>query len=183
MLFRYYTFLFFLMALTPITVQAQLPEDFTDEVVIDNWFHGIGIVFSEEGHGYVWDKSGLINHINENDEVTPEPVLDIREEVGYWGDHGLLSVVLDPAFSINGHIYLYYQVDRHYLLHYGTAQYHPDSSITNEATIGRITRYTLSTEDYRTVDLDSRKILLGESINNGIPLLHSSHGTCRWGFF
>ena len=161
---------------------GQLPDEFTDQVILDDWFHGIGLTFDEEGRGYLFHKSGYIQYMNQDDEVDPNPIIDIREEVGYWGDHGLLSVVLDPGFVFNGHIYLYYQVDLHHLRHFGTAQYHPDSTITHQATIGRITRYTLSTDDYKTLVPDSRKVLVGETASTGIPLLHNPHGTCSLAF-
>ena len=47
------------------------------------------------------------------------------------------------------------------------------------ATIHRITRYTARSSDgFRSVDLASRKILLGDSITNGFPSLYQSHGIC-----
>ena len=104
-------------------------------------------------------------------------MLDIREEVGGWRDFGLLGFCLHPNFLSNGYVYLLYTVDRHHLLYAGTPSYSSSSNQYFAATIGRITRFTARASDgFRSVDPASRKVLLGESITNGFPSLHESHG-------
>src|SRR5207247_2094265 len=114
-----------------------------------------------QGRAYVWERTGKV-WIVENGVKLAQPLIDITEEVGSWGDHGLMGFALDPAFQTNGYIYLFYIVDRHYLLYYGTPSYDPNANEYNNATIGRITRYTAKASDgFHSVDLASRKILVG----------------------
>jgi glucose/arabinose dehydrogenase len=123
---------------------------------------------------YVWENAGKV-WIVEDGEKRPEPLIDITEEVGNWGDHGLLGFTLNPNFKSNGYMYLLYVVDRHHLLNHGKGSYSATANEYNNATIGRVTRYKVRT-DGLTTDMASRKILLGESASTGIPILYVSHG-------
>ena len=61
-------------------------------------------------------------------------------------------------------------------MNFGTPGYNPASSSTG-ATIGRITRYKTTTSGSNTVaDLSTRFILLGETRQTGICIMHDSHG-------
>ncbi|WP_461491840.1 PQQ-dependent sugar dehydrogenase [Pontibacter sp. HJ8] len=153
------------------------PSGFVVEEVGDDWNAAVGLTFSKDGEKmYVWEKAGKV-WIVENGERLPVPMLDISEEVGDWGDHGLLGLALDPNFDSNGYIYLLYVVDRHHLLHFGTGNYSPAKNEYYDATIGRVTRYTARASDNRrTIDPNSRKVLLGETKSTGVPVLYESHG-------
>ena len=102
--------------------------------------------------------------------------MDISDEVGGWRDHGLLGVALHPGFRQNGWIYLLYAVDRHHLLYAGTGKYDAGVDEYYGATIGRVTRYTVRSADgFNSVDPESRLVLLGETPQTGIPIVHESH--------
>src|SRR5947207_7821000 len=89
----------------------------------------------------------------------------------------MLGFALDPNFRVTGFIYLLYVVDRYYLLNFGTPGYNPNSNQYNEATIGRLTRYTCTPSNgFRSVDLASRVILIGETKQTGFPILSYTHG-------
>ncbi|MDX5421020.1 MAG: PQQ-dependent sugar dehydrogenase [Hymenobacteraceae bacterium] len=155
---------------------AGLPEGFVEEQVGGDWNMAVGLKFSRDGQRlYVWEKAGKV-WIVEDGERMAEPLLDISEEVGDWGDHGLLGFEVDPNFESNGYIYLLYVVDRHHLMHYGTGSYNPAADDYRSATIGRVTRYTVTGENRTSVDLSSRKILIGETPQTGLPILYESHG-------
>jgi glucose/arabinose dehydrogenase len=155
---------------------ANLPSGFTEEPIGGNWVAPVGLTFAPDGRMFVWEKGGEV-WIVENGIKLAQPLIDIHDEVGNWGDFGLLGFALDPNFLSNGFIYLSYVVDHHHLINYGTANYNPNSNEYNRATIGRITRYTAKASDgFRSVDPASRKILLGEALNKGIPILYTSHG-------
>ncbi len=155
---------------------AQLPENFNDQAVSAGWNQAIGLTFDDLGRMYVWEKGGMV-HIVEEGVRLPEPLIDIREEVGNWRDHGLLGFTLHPNFLNNGYFYLLYAVDRHHLLYHETDQYSPDSSVQFQASIGRLTRYTADPQsNFSTVVEGSRKVLIGETKDTGFPLLHESHG-------
>lgn len=175
--------LLFLLLLNLLPVFAQedpepvILEDFFDETLPFNWTRPVGIHFDKDGRGYVWEQGGRVYIIDEQGEKLPTPLINISEEVGNWGDHGLLGFALDPKFNINGYFYLLYVVDRHYLMNYGTPDYNPDITIENQATMGRITRYTADPDnDFLTAIPESRKVLLGDEIGDGPPILIISHG-------
>ncbi len=156
---------------------AQLPPDFVETVITTEIYRPVGIAFDENGQAYVWEREGIVYVIDSSGVKLQNPLIDISEEVGYWGDHGCLGFALDPDFLSNGYFYLLYVVDRHHLLYFGTNQYEPDSSLTNQATIGRITRYTADpSSNFQTIVPNSRKVLLGETIDSGFPILIASHG-------
>ena len=156
---------------------AQLPDDFYDQLVVGGFDFPTGIVFDDNGQGYVWEKKGVVHVIDTSGQKLPTPLLDISEEVSNWKDHGLLGVCLAPDFLNTGHFYLLYVVDLHHYFNYGTTEYHPDTTTTFEATFGRVARYTADpASNFRSVVPESRKLLLGESIENGIPILYEFHG-------
>jgi glucose/arabinose dehydrogenase len=140
----------------------------------------MGLVFSPDGkQQFVWEKGGKVwvstwngsQYVRQN-----TPALDISEEVGDWRDFGLSSFCLDPNFSQNGRIYLYYMVDRHHLMKFGTSAYNASTNEYYNATISRVTRYQLTTTNGLVSTVaTSRQVLLGETKSTGIPLLHESH--------
>ncbi|MCB0518806.1 MAG: PQQ-dependent sugar dehydrogenase [Lewinellaceae bacterium] len=159
-------------------LSAQLPQGFTDELVSDGWTRLIGPVFDATGRGFAWSQTGYVWRLDESGKPLPTPLLDLSEEVAGWHDVGMNGMVLDPNFVENGRFYLMYVVDRHHLLYFGTPQYDPAISIKEQATIGRITRYTADkASDFTTIVPGSRKVLLGETPETGFPILHATHGT------
>ena len=158
-------------------MHAQLPEDFYDEIISTDFNFPMGLTFDHEGKMYVWEKEGKVQIIETSGSKLPEPLIDISEEVMNWKDHGLTGFALDPGFANNGYYYLLYAADLHYLKFYGTPEYSPDSMTINTATIGRVVRYKADPATNFTSTVEgSRKILLGETISNGIPLLYAFHG-------
>jgi len=82
----------------------------------------MGLTFTTDGTKmFVWEKSGKLrvstwNNTTQAYDPQSTLVLDITQEVGDWGDYGLLGFALDPNYNTNGYIYLSYVVDRHHLL-------------------------------------------------------------------
>lgn len=170
------------------TINAQLPTGYTDALVQSGYSDIMGTVFSDDGSKmFVWEKSGkvYISNFNGTNYVKQtQPVLDISDEVGDWRDFGLLSFCLDPDFDNNGLVYMFYVVDRHHLLNFGTPDYNPNTNEYFAASISRVTRYQLNLgSSPLTTEYSSRFVLLGESISTGVPLTHESHagGTILFG--
>ncbi len=156
---------------------TQLPPDFNDEVVAGPWPQPIKITFDDQGRGYVCEATGIVHLIDTAGIVLPDPFLDLREEVARWIDHGMVGFALDPQFAENGYVYVLYPVDRHYLDYYGTPEYNPNTTVTHQATIGRLTRFTAdANNDFKTILPESRKVLIGETIEDGFPIYFDSHG-------
>ena len=167
--------LFALLAALCFSLFAQ-PAGFSNVSHVSGWDLAIGMTFDDNGRMYVWEKSGKV-YIVDGGIKSATPLIDLSEEVGNWRDYGLLGFALDPSFLTNGYIYLMYVVDRHHLLYHGTGSYVSTADEYYNATIGRITRYTAeSGTGFTTVDMSSRLVLLGETIDTGIPILHQSHG-------
>ena len=130
----------------------------------------IGGAFSEvvrvtnlpDGRLLAWERGGRVWMMGADGTRLPNPVLDIRGEVGAWRDFGLLGLAVDPNFPNSPHVYLLYVVDRHHLRFAGTPQYNPNVDEYFAASIGRVTRYTLdASTNFSTVSPTSRRILLG----------------------
>jgi len=156
--------------------QEDLPDDFIDELLNIDIERPVGIEFSEDGFAFIHQKVGRVYGIDTSGVQFEDPIIDITEEVAAYGDHGLVGLALDPKFTENGYIYLYYVVDRHYLDFYGSSQYDPNSTIDNQASIGRVTRFQLDINDsYKTAIPNARKVLLGNDYTDGIPILMISH--------
>src|SRR5882762_5586927 len=153
---------------------STVPTGFIDTDVSGYWTGVAGVTFDGTGRMFAWERTGRV-WIYENDVKLPTPLLDIHDEVGGWDDLGLIGVVLHPNFLQNGYIYLCYDVDHYYLANYGKPGYNPNQDEYNQASIVRLTRYTVRTSDYHSVDPASRTILLGETISTGIPVTFNTH--------
>ena len=177
---RLLCFLLFL----PGYLTAQLPENFSDQLVRGGFDIPVGVTFDHRGTPYVWEKGGRVWLLDADDQKIEPPLVDIHEEVANWRDHGLLGFALDPQFADNGHLYLLYIVDLHHWKYFGTPDYHPDTTSTYVASFGRIARYTADpATDFRTLLPGSRRILVGETPLTGFSVVHESHsgGTLAFG--
>ena len=154
---------------------AQFPPGYVDERVFWGPEGIVGVEQDANDRIYVWSANGRV-FVHENEALVT--LLDISDEVGRWNDLGLLGFALHPDFLHNGYFYIYYCVDRHHLLYHGTPSYDPDDNWYTAATIGRLTRYTADpATGFTTVLPDSRKILIGATIDSGVPQVSPSHGT------
>ncbi len=168
-------------------VFAQLPSGFSKSVVQDNYTNPVGIEFSADGNRFfVWEKSGRVWVSNWNGSAyvrQATPLIDIREEVGEWNDFGLHSFCLDPNFANNGLFYMFYTVDLHHVLHFGTGNYSSTTNQYHNATISRVSRYRAQTNNGVLTSVNSRTVLIGESATTGIPVTFESHagGTILFG--
>lgn len=172
-IFKFALLFFFL----PFAAMTQLPADFSDQIISDALNVPMGIVFDENGQGYLWEKRGLIHILDTNEVVLNTPLLDIREETADWFDHGINSIALDPNFMENGLFYVAYVVERNYLMNKNKSDYDPNIVLEEQATIGRVTRYQADINtNFTTIVEGSRQVLLGETLDSGIPILNIFHG-------
>ena len=164
------------LACLPAAALAQLPDQFSDQVLSTAFDFPVGITFDAGGQGYVWEKGGKVWVVDADGTKSSQPLIDISEEVGHWRDHGMLGFALDPAFLENGYFYLLYAVDRHHLLHFGTPAYDPNRSDEFAPSIGRVTRYTAdAASGFTTTVPDSRSVLLGRERRSGFIFTHEGH--------
>ena len=168
--------LILLLVLGQRTVAQSVPAGFSDQLVMSGFNAPVGFTFDANGRMYVWEKAGRVWIVENGVKLSPA-LLDISEEVGDWRDHGFLGFTLDPDFLTNGRMYMMYAVDRHHLMNFGTGSYNAATNQYYAATIMRITRYTAAGPNFNTTDYNSRVVLLGETKETGVPLLHESHST------
>jgi uncharacterized repeat protein (TIGR01451 family) len=169
-----FPFLFTFLFISPQAI-AQ-PTGFSDGLFLDGWTNVVGLTFDANGRLFVWEKGGTV-WIVENGIKSTNPLIDIEDEVGNWRDFGLIGFALDPDFLTNGYFYLCYVVDRHHLLNFGTGSYDANTDEYFDATIGRVTRYQADVNtNYTTTLTNSRQVLMGETKETGMPILHESHG-------
>lgn len=154
-----------------------VPPMFVDELVNNSWDQVEGFVFDANKNMYVYEKNGAVWRVDSNGVKEASPLINLREEVGGWRDHGLNGFALDPNFNVNGYIYLAYTVDRHHLLYFGTPQYNANTDLYFNATIIRVTRYQVdvANNNYNSIVPGSRFVLIGATKKTGIPLMHESH--------
>ncbi|MEL7195091.1 MAG: PQQ-dependent sugar dehydrogenase [Bacteroidota bacterium] len=154
-------------------LHAQNTDQFVNLPVLSGVNNPTGLTFDETGRLFVWEKEGKF-YLVEQGQL--RLLFDITQECANWRDHGLMDVALHPNFVNNGQIFLFYAVNRHYLLNFGTPQYDPAIESSYEASIARVERFTLDINGNLEPLPNTRKILLGENLNDGILLLHESHG-------
>ncbi len=148
---------------------AVLPAGFIQEAVGSGWQGVAGVVTGPNADGtkqrvYGWEASGKV-WIVEDGVRLPQPLVDISSEIG--PELGLLGFALDPDFQANGYLYLLYTVDRNALL----------GSPGRAPSVGRVTRYTCRRDSgFTSVDVNLRKVLVGETKSTGIPIIERSHG-------
>ena len=87
-------------------VFAAVPASFTDTLVatVDN---PTSLAFAPNGRILVTTQFGALQVIA-NDVLLTQPALDLSAAVCTNAEQGLLGVDVDPAFSTNGFVYLYY---------------------------------------------------------------------------
>lgn len=163
----------FLLVFSLPPLIAQIPDGFVQEVAYNQVYLPGGILFPSEESTLLWDLEGRV-YIFPNDQFDYIVDIDITEEVARYGDLGLIGAAIHPEFSSNGYVYLFYCVDFHYLENFGTPEYDPEFT-SEDISMGRITRYTV---DPVTLELepDSRKIILGTEIGQGVPICAPAHG-------
>ena len=167
--------LFFVLLLATVALQVRsqsLPEGFHFETITDDVAYPVGMVHTGSADSYVWTQDGKV-YIIRDGEVDTQPLIDLSDEVGFWSDHGMLGLALHPDFESNGWMYLMYVVDRYHLFHAEDSNYDPTRNAYNQATIARITRYTLTGDQ---VVEGSRQIIIGKGPQDGIPITTKSHG-------
>ncbi|RRB04566.1 putative Ig domain-containing protein [Larkinella rosea] len=140
-----------------------------------NFKAATSMMFDKAGNLYVACRYGQVYRIKRG-ETTATLILNIEEEVAGYGDHGILGLTLDRDHLSNGRFYIYYIVDMYYYDNFGKPGYDSKKSTDDVATIGRLTRYTVNPADNYKADLSSRKILIGETLETGIPIVTPSHG-------
>lgn len=144
---------------------AALPPGFTKETAVDGLSKPTAMAIAPDGRVFVSELAGLVKVVQDG-ALLGEPLLNLVDEVGASDSRGVLGLALDPEFSKNGFLYLYFVVDPVFG--------QPDEPPT--ATFCRLVRYTVGLKgDPNVVDLDSRLVLLGNDATDGTISCHITH--------
>jgi glucose/arabinose dehydrogenase len=102
-----------LLAASPATAQEEDSIQFTEPgfsmepVAQLDAQHAVGLAFAPDGRIFVWQRSGAVR-IVKNGSLVPGNFIDLSGRINMEGDRGLLGLALDPNFSSNGFVYLFY---------------------------------------------------------------------------
>ncbi|MEM6691348.1 MAG: DUF4347 domain-containing protein, partial [Planctomycetota bacterium] len=110
-----------------------------------------GLKVADDGRVFVTEKFGRI-YVVENGQRVNTPFLDLSSRVYAVGtSQGLAGFALDPNFQSNGHVYVLYTANE------GGRRF------------GRLERYTVDSNNPNRIDPSSRRILIGNTVNDGFP--------------
>mgnify|MGYP003579681756 CR=1 FL=1 len=97
-----------LALLNNVAVNAQiLPADFARVLVTNGISNPTAMAFAPDGRIFVAEQSGRLRVVK-NNVLLPTPFIQLT--VNASGERGLIGIALDPDFSNNNYIYLYYTV-------------------------------------------------------------------------
>lgn len=83
-----------------------LPVGFSDELLA-NVPSPTGIAFTPDGRLLITSQRGKV-YVFQNENLVSTPALDLSSKVCYKLDTGMLSVAVDPLFTTNRFVYLFY---------------------------------------------------------------------------
>lgn len=127
-------FLSALVTLHPLAARSpalQIPEGFGVETLAASFEYPTAFTFLPDGRILITEKGGMLKMM-ENGVVRSEPVIDLRKHVNDYVDRGFIDVAVDPDFTKNHYIYLFYTWKPESMPH--------DSP---DPVLGRIERYVL----------------------------------------
>jgi glucose/arabinose dehydrogenase len=98
---------------------VSLAGGFSVETVASGLNFPTSFAFLPDGRILIAEKQGVVK-VYKNGALLTTPLLDIRDHVNDYWDHGLLSIAPDPNFATNGYLYLLYTYENDALQYNGT---------------------------------------------------------------
>ena len=93
----------------PASGAANLPNGFEESRVASGLAGPTAMEFAPDGRLFVTEKGGKLRVVDENNGgLQTEPFADVSDRISSRGERGLLGVTLDPNFSTNNFVYVYY---------------------------------------------------------------------------
>ena len=84
---------------------ASVPTGFSESLVASGLSNPTAMQFAPDGRLFVAEQGGRLRVIKDG-ALLPTPFLTVT--VSSVGERGLLGVAFDPAFAVNGYVYVYY---------------------------------------------------------------------------
>ena len=95
---------------------ATLPEGFEESVIVKGVNAGTAISILPDGRVIYVEQTGFLRMVID-EELLPEPVLDISESVDAYWERGLIGLTYDPDFPLSPYLYLVYVAKEPYTHH------------------------------------------------------------------
>jgi glucose/arabinose dehydrogenase len=84
---------------------ATVPPGFSESQVVSGLRNPTAMAFAPDGRLFVCEQGGTLRVIKDG-SLLPAPFVTLT--VNSVGERGLLGVAFDPAFGVNGYVYVYY---------------------------------------------------------------------------
>jgi glucose/arabinose dehydrogenase len=139
-------------------VGATLPSGFEDQL-LTSASNPTALAFTPDGRMLVATKPGQLR-VYKNGQLLQTPALNISSKICTNSERGLLGVAVDPSFSTNKYVYLYYTYDKFDVCPTGQP-----TSANNP--VNRVSSFVMSGD---TVDPASEKVLI-----DNIPSPNGNH--------
>ena len=138
--------LLFVLCAVPHMAQATVPAGFQDSLIA-TVAGPTALAFTPDGRLLITTQAGRL-WIYRGDALLPGPALDLAPVLCGNSERGLLGVAVDPAFTTNRFIYLFYTFKKSGVC---------DTNSAN-APVNRVSRFTLA--DSNTISRSSELVLL-----------------------
>ena len=145
---------------------ATLPSGFEDQLVASTR-NPTALAFTPDGRMLVATQPGQLR-MYKNEQLLQTPALDISSKICANSERGLLGVAVDPNFSTNKYVYLYYTYNK-----FGVCPTGQPTDANNP--VNRVSRFVMTGD---TVDPATEKVLI-----DNIPSPAGNHnaGDLRFG--
>jgi glucose/arabinose dehydrogenase/Ca2+-binding RTX toxin-like protein len=134
---------------------ATLPPAFEDQVVVTGALEPIDLAFTPDGRMLIASQKGRLL-VHKNGQLLQTPALDLTtaRKICTANDHGLMGVAVDPNFSTNGYVYLFYTFNKSNVT-CPTGDLWDSTSPTNP--VNRISRFQMTGD---TIDPTTERVLV-----------------------
>lgn len=79
-------------------VAQNVPKDFSVAPVASGFTEPVAAEFAADGRLFIVERRGVVRIIQDG-KLLAEPFIDLRDEVNWQWDRGMLGIVLDPDFQ------------------------------------------------------------------------------------
>jgi glucose/arabinose dehydrogenase len=87
---------------------AAVPSGFTQFTYVTGLTEPTSMVVAPDGRLFICEKSGKLRVVSATGTLLPTPFVDLTSKISQGNERGLLGVTLDPNFSANGFVYVFY---------------------------------------------------------------------------
>jgi len=95
------------LALSAPAAAQDVLHGFVDEPVVTGLTVPVAFTTLPDGRILVAEKAGVVRVVRAG-RLLPDAFIDLRSKVNDYWDRGLLGIAADPAFALNGYVYLFY---------------------------------------------------------------------------